>query len=506
MRKHRLIMLGGLLASAVAVGCQAPATTPVPQPREVVNRGRVALDPSTDFAVFVSRPCDDDGTYKLAQTARKLDPRITYFEIDITGDALIGKRTIKITAEEFLGECAMTAQVQQLPPGKYQALMNGYDKDGNVVVSGKSGEMLLGTGPTQTLEVECDFTLGKLAVHLNCCNSPAPTVLPSGSPTPAPSPTPTPDPTPTPTPTPVPTTTPALGMWDIAVHDGEVWTANLGADSVSRLDAQGEPAESFPAGDGAISLAFADDGTIWVANQTSVSSITRLTTTGQVAAPPILIPGITPNSVPYRIRKAPNGDMWVSGRIIYRISPTGTILGRFDPGSNTHDVAFGSTNALVTHRTGRRLTRIPLTAVTGATPAPVTPTVIAAAPFGIETLPGSEDYWIADFDFRKVSRFTADGPDADLNEDLVLSTSSFSPPPTFADPIELIVEPSGIVWAALQGEDRVARIDPVARTVVKYAAGVQPTGITRAPDGTIWVANRGSNRATAITASSTPAP
>lgn len=211
MRKqHRLYLMSGILAGAVALGCQAPQPTAPVTPRTALRVGAITLDPSTDLAVEFNKECGSaQAGYGLKQADPAIDPRIVKFTLKITGTSMIGAIEDEVTVAAFQGGCQLTKEIGDLPPGTYTVLMNGVDASGRPISSGTKSLELVAGGPPLVIPVKCDFTTGKLSVLIDCC-SPAPTTAPSGGASPTPTPAPTVTPTPTATPTPPPADPTAL--------------------------------------------------------------------------------------------------------------------------------------------------------------------------------------------------------------------------------------------------------------------------------------------------------
>lgn len=186
--RNRFIFAAGLLAGAVALGCQAP--TPIQPasraPRVLTHVGNLGLDADTDLALEFQQPCAGG---KAGYELQALDARIARIRVLVKGDNLpAAGLPIDVTRDEFLGDCTLTKQIQNLLPGTYTLTMTGFDAAGNGVMKEKDpATVVITANGTSLVTLQCDFSKGTISLTIDCCS-------------PAPSPTPTPVPTATPTP------------------------------------------------------------------------------------------------------------------------------------------------------------------------------------------------------------------------------------------------------------------------------------------------------------------
>ena len=190
--KHKLFWMSGMLAGAVALGCQTVPQVVPGGPRMVVHYGAVKLEPDADMAIVFNRLDCKESDYALQQAAGP-DPRVDHIKVEITGTGLVDPLKKTLTRSQFTG-CDATLNLTGLAPGQYQVRFTSYNAAGDPVAYA-NGLATVALGTTPQLNLVCDFNMGSLDVNIHCCE---------GSPTPVPaSPTPVPA-SPTPVPTPAP--------------------------------------------------------------------------------------------------------------------------------------------------------------------------------------------------------------------------------------------------------------------------------------------------------------
>lgn len=495
-QKHRLFLLGGLVAGAVALGCQAAPTTAPAAPRSTIRVGAIQLDPATDLAIEYTRNCGEaQAGYGLKQA---IDPRIVKFKLKVTGTSIIDPIEDEVTVASFLGGCVRTTEIADLPPGTYTVLMNGVDASGKPISSGTNTMTLVAGGPALVIPVKCDFTTGKVSVEITCC-SPSPSAPASTSPSPTATPTSAPTATPTPTPTPTPIPSP-LDPADIAVDQfGNVWTPNFLGDDVTKFDPMGNILAHYPAGDGAFSLAFENSGTLWVADWSG--KLTHLAPDGS------FLGEVPIGGTPLRIRLDPQNNLWVAifgttSRSVKKFDSSGALLDTFTIGANTagganpHSIAFDATGSVwITGVADNSITKM---ALSGTPKAAYTSGL--DAPWGV-AIDSQGNAWVSNLGNtansvafeNTVAKFSPTGA--------LLGNFDTRDPlkPTANDgPTAVLVDPDDDVWIACYNSGTVTRLSPDGSFKAKYKVGIRPQSLALGKNNDVWVANRTSNSITRL--------
>ncbi len=380
--KQRLFLIGGILSGVVALGCQAPPMMPPSQPRTVVYGGGVRFDADADMALVFERDCNDKGGYGLKQVSGgSLDPRIKNFHVRVSGPNLIKALEFDMGLDQFGTGCAATSAFYGVPDGTYTVEFQAVDQDGGTVAFAKD-TVTIDAGQTLVKTVQCDFNTGKLAVQINCCNSPAPSPAPSASATPTPTPTPTASADPCSTV--VSYWNGGYGVVDIGVGtDGTIygagqWITRLTPDGVYVDNLNGDAASSiavdasgdiwYTTGDGAgwivkkvnsagveyfsvnigpiaaadPKLTIDQNGNVWAyyANSLDPYRLVKISPAGAILNSTTMGVG---RPLPYAIEVDPSGNAWVTFQDgwIEKYDPSGNLFNSFDSGGNwPQDLTF----------------------------------------------------------------------------------------------------------------------------------------------------------------------
>lgn len=257
---------------------------------------------------------------------------------------------------------------------------------------------------------------------------------------------------------------------------GEVWVANYGGGSVSRLRSDGSPIATYPfAGYGAWGVAVDASDNAWVSlmsTTTSNGSVRRIKASdGSITTFALTV---NPTGIGIGGSKA-----WVAcaGNVIRRFD-TGTLTNEaqfaLPAGSNPHDVEVDpSGTVFVANRDLGSISK--LTAAGAASGAPF-PLAVEAQPRGMARDPVSGDYWVAQESGSAVSRYTAAGA-------LV---------GTYRLPSQvrwLACDASGNVWATLTDLNEVVQLSSAGVELQRLPVGAAPSGIDVDPSGNVWVTN-----------------
>lgn len=108
--------------------------------------------------------------------------------------------------------------------------------------------------------------------------------------------------------------------------DGNLYTANTTAGTVSKVDTSGNVLATYALGTGTspLSITTGPDGNLWLGLGGTANAIGKMTTSGALSTYPIP----TPNAVPYDIAPGPDGALWFTertGNKIGRITTAGAI-------------------------------------------------------------------------------------------------------------------------------------------------------------------------------------
>jgi len=228
-----------------------------------------------------------------------------------------------------------------------------------------------------------------------------------------------------PMPTSITTTTELSDPRGIALDaSGNLWVANFGAGTVSKLSSSGSTLGVFTISGSPLGIAIDAGGNLWIAN--FGSSVIELNSSGTVLGT------FGVGSSPEGVGIDPSGNVWVvnrSGGSITELSSSGSSLGTFSTtGSNPISVAIDS----------------------------------------------SSNVWVTNDGSTFVSRFTPSGA--------LVSTYSIG---SGSDGIT--IDSSGNFWVSDLSVSKVTELNSLGSKIGAFSLGSNPTGITNDASGNIWV-------------------
>lgn len=321
-------------------------------------------------------------------------------------------------------------------------------------------------------------------------NTPAPV----GTPSPIVEPTSTPSPIVTPTPVASATTAPPSGAptdftdddpMDVIADAGRyIYTANFTGASVTKLTPEGLVAigtgTNFEVGYKLRGIAFASDGTMWVAAVEN-ALVLHLNANGQVLSNHPVGDG------PSRVRIDAFGNVWTPDmvtRTVTKLSPTGVRLGQYAFTESPFDVAFDAAgNTWVSASRGSTGTVTKLSGTDGTVLKKVT-LDSAKGPWGITT-DVAGNVWVALSNANQVARITQAG---------VVSYHNVG-----VKPIGIVADANGNVWVSNNGANTAMRLSSAGAVTATVATGAGPHGISIDNSGRVLVANSLDRSVTIIT-------
>jgi hypothetical protein len=256
----------------------------------------------------------------------------------------------------------------------------------------------------------------------------------------------------------------------IAFDGTNMWTANYGGGSVSKITASGTVTTYGGLGGSPSGVAF--DGTnIWVSNYggNSVSKITSVGATSTFA-----VSG-GPNDIAYDGA----GHMWTvnyGGNSMSEISSTGTVMHTYSIGANPYGIAFDGTNMWATNMTDSTVSKVTPTGTTTTYSVGWNPARIAF---------DGTNMWTANDIGSSVTKITPTGTTTEY------SVSGY--------PYGIAFDSNGYMWTANYGGNSVSKISSTG-TVLSYdGTGYLSNPHSIAFDGAnMWVANYGGNSVTKV--------
>jgi YVTN family beta-propeller protein len=265
----------------------------------------------------------------------------------------------------------------------------------------------------------------------------------------------------------------------LASDGTDIWVANTGSNSVTRLDAAtGAAVGTYAVGVEPVGVAF-DKTSIWVTNYVS-NSVTKLdAATGALVGT-------------YAVGTGPGGvvfdgtNIWVADFVSNSVTKldatTGVVVGTYRVGVGPVGVAFDGTSIWVTNWHSHTVTR--LAAATGG--------LVGTYPVGTDPVGVAFDgtsIWVANSGSNTVMKLATTGA--------VMGTYGVGAGP------EGVALDGPTLWVTSLNSNTVTELAAATGGVVgTYGVGASPLGV--AFDGTsIWVANSGSNTVTKLTL---PAP
>ena len=279
--------------------------------------------------------------------------------------------------------------------------------------------------------------------------------------------------------------------------DGNLWVANSGNNTVSKVSTSGTVIASYAMTTAAAApraIVAGPDGAMWVALQ-NANKIARVTVDGAVTEYPIP----TNNSQPFDIAVGSDGALWfteLAGNKIGRITTSGAVTEYAVPtaASGPFGITPGPTGSNRLYFTESLKSKVGFIAVTGE----VTETVSLAAgsvPQGIAVVSGS--VWFAETGSDKLGR---------LVNDSTVSEIALASAPTHVAP-----GPSDTMWVS--AGNSIIAMNNQGGTTGTYTfanANSQPRGLVLGSDGNMWVALQNRNAiarvATGLVPTSTAAP
>ena len=275
---------------------------------------------------------------------------------------------------------------------------------------------------------------------------------------------------------------------DVAADaSGFIHTANYAGQSVSKLTpdglASGVGAKNINVGFYLRGIAFAPDGTIWVA-AIDADKVVHLRADGTKIGLPIPV-----GAVPSRVRVDGAGNVWtanVGSNYVTKLGPSGSPLGTYQVSSNegegTYDIAFdGANNAWVSGNLGT------ITKLSGADGTVLKQTTLSGnkGPWGITT-DNAGNPWVALYNSNQVVRL-----------------SQFDLSPTYYTvgslPLGIAGHQLGNVWVTNHGSNTAMRVTPGVGVTATLPTGSKPHGISIDRNGRVLVANSLSRTVTIIT-------
>jgi DNA-binding beta-propeller fold protein YncE/predicted Ser/Thr protein kinase len=250
----------------------------------------------------------------------------------------------------------------------------------------------------------------------------------------------------------------------VTVTGGEVWVANAGSGTLTRVSADGKPLETIEAGAEPRGLA-ASAGTVWVANAGN-AELGRIDAANGNVQPGLAVED-TPHSVAAgatRVFVTNEGAGTVSEFYVPSGEP------RRDPfpsGTGPRGIAIADEAIWVANSGDGTVTRIAHGRITHTIE-------VGAGPAGVAA--GAGAIWVANEGDGTVSRIDVSSPDAEPE------TVEVGDAPTG------IAYGEGSVWVANSGDDTVSRLDPADGEPVGEPIDVAgtPTGVA-AGEGSVWV-------------------
>ena len=277
---------------------------------------------------------------------------------------------------------------------------------------------------------------------------------------------------------------------------GNVYTANEGANTASKLSAGGGGAAggNWPAGAGITptAIVYTDAGSVFVANVNDHSVSRIITATGLPFGLPW--PVSTLGFSPTGIAADRAGNLYTanaSSNSVTRITPGGTATAFASTGAGTtpYGLAFDRDGNLYTANSGTRtVSKFTSSGAAAGSPWPVSvggsgllyPWAVAVDSAG--------NVYTANDGEHSVSRITAAG-----------NVTSFS---VGLNPRALAVDSAGNVYAANAGSSNISKITAAGNVTVAFAVDAsidQPHGITIDRDGNLFVSNKGNDKVSKIT-------
>lgn len=466
MRTKMKARLGAGLAAALvlaALGCQTPMGNGG-APWVIVSAGRLTVHHNANIALVLDA---GEAFAKLAPNRRLQQVslgQIVQFKVRVTGENLAAPIERTLGPDSCDAEGNVTLELGQLPAGSIHIVVNALDENGNIVSYASRDVVVVGNGTTQVVEMQCERNFGEVKIRFVCDGIQCPSLPPE---------TASPNPSPSPIPSPAPSFPANLENRDIQANSTHIFMANyVQGGSITKYDLNGNPVQRFniPGLSGIHSLCFSETGTIWCVANGNGQAAEISPVDGSIIRGPIRV-----GSIPLRIRKSPNNDIWTTGTDVYRISPSGNVLGVFNIVEG-HDIDFTSTHAWITGISGQvRLSRIPINATSSTT---VESTAYSA--WGIDIVGNQGFAWLAGFQSSKIDK-------KQLDQFPPVQLSQISAP---SSTLTVFDDESGGVWVTLPLADLVIRYNAAGQEIYRKATPDFPTALTKTPDGRWWAACR----------------
>ena len=256
--------------------------------------------------------------------------------------------------------------------------------------------------------------------------------------------------------------------------DGNIWVASGASNTIARVSPSGSIAAfNIPTlGSAPYDIAAGPDGAMWFTERQG-NRIGRITVDGVITEYPIP----TALSQPYGIAAGPDGAMWFTerqGNRIGRITMAGVITEYPlpTPGSHPIGIAAGASNMYVTEYTANRIAVVQMSGAISEIPL-----AAGSLPIGIGNIGGT--MWFTTLQTSRIGRIINDVAVTEIS----LAAGS--------QPFDVVAGPSGEMWVALFGTNRVAQLSSGGSLESVYqlpTASSRPAALVTGSDGNIWVA------------------
>ncbi|MCX6803104.1 MAG: NHL repeat-containing protein [Candidatus Diapherotrites archaeon] len=248
-----------------------------------------------------------------------------------------------------------------------------------------------------------------------------------------------------------------------------VWAANFNTNQVAKVDLLGNVLGDYNVANNPRCIAVDLDGNVWVSTN-STNKIYKVSSDGVVLGSFTLggssLEGVT---------IAADGNIWVANNsLVYKLNPSGSILGTFTVGANPRGIAASADgNVWVANFGGNSVSKLnPSGTVLGTFN-------VGTRPAGI-AVDGDGNVWVTNSVSGTVSKLSSLG--------VLFGTTTVG-----SYPKGIAVDMNGNVWVANNSNNYVSKLSSSGAVLGNYTVGGFPYGVAIDENNNVWVTNTGSS-------------
>jgi len=267
---------------------------------------------------------------------------------------------------------------------------------------------------------------------------------------------------------------------------GNLWIANQGDNTVTKVSPTGAIIGTFSAGTGPMGIAIDAGGNVWVNNFTGGGSLTELNSSGTT------IGTFSPGGQPWEILFDASGNAWVVNNVnpgtVTELNASGTVLNTFNPGSTSVSNVFPRDMVIDSSQNVWLISNYSAAGPRYITQLSSSGTVLQSINLATRMQGGAIDssgnIWVCEYGSNAVAKLNPQGT--------VLGTFTAS----ISQPFGIAPDAFGNVWVTNQGTNMLTELNPAGIALANYSLSTTSDAVAIDGSGNVWVTNTGGSTIT----------